>query len=250
MKKAHSVPTPPPAAPDLDPDRADAEQAARILDRLVGMAMERAEAMQLQALAAINAGDTAKARDLELSLDRLARGVRRTLALKLHFASKRQELADKAAAETKVRVEEKDRRRRQVARVVTSSITTDPDFEDDERLGATTGMWRRLLEDDDIDAALALADHPIEEIILRLCQDMDVQPEFILMADPQATAQAPAKDLSATDAEGLRHWPRTGPDQARWQRRRSVVDGGTFWFDTDTCRRSDTPPWLLKPDGG
>jgi hypothetical protein len=136
-----------------------------------------------------------------------------------------------------------------VARVVTSSITTDPDFENDERLGATTGMWRQLLEDDDIDAALALADHPIEEIVLRLCQDMDVQPEFLLMADPEATAQAPAKDLSATDAEGLVHWPRTGPDQGRWQRRTSVVDGRTFWFDVDTCRRSDTPPWLLKPDG-
>ena len=67
-------------------------------------------------------------------------------------------------------------------------------------------------------------------------------------ADPGATAQAPAKDLSATDAEGLRHWPRTGPDQGRWQRRKSVVDGRTFWFDVDTCRRSDTPPWLLKPD--
>ena len=246
MNKARSVSTPADSRPE--PNREEAERAGRMLDRLAEMAMEQAEAMHRAVLAAVEADDAARAKEYGLAFDRAARGVRRTLALKLHLASKRQELADKAAAEAKAGVEEKDRRRRQVARVVTSSITTDPDFEDDERLGATTGMWRRLLEDDDIDAALALADHPIEEIILRLCQDMDVQPEFILMADPQATAQAPAKDLSATDAEGLRHWPRTGPDQARWQRRRSVVDGGTFWFDTDTCRRSDTPPWLLKPD--
>ena len=247
MNKAHSVSSPADSRPDPDP--AEAERAGRMLDRLAEMGMERAEAMHQAALAAIKSGDTPAVKDLELSLDRAARGVRRTLALKLHFAQKRQELADKAAAETTARVEEKDRRRRQVARIVTSSITTDPDFENDERLGATTGMWRQLLEDDDIDAALALADHPIEEIVLRLCQDMDVQPEFLLLADPGATAQAPAKDLSATDAEGLVHWPRTGPDQGRWQRRKSVVDGRTFWFDVDTCRRSDTPPWLLKPDG-
>src|SRR5690348_9248090 len=155
MNKAHSVPTPQPA-PALDP--AEAERAGRMLDRLAEMGMERAEAMHQAALAAIKSGDTPAVKDLELSLDRAGRGLRRSLALKLHFAQKRQELADKAAAEAAARVEAKDRRRRQVARVVTSSITTDPDFENDERLGATTGMWQRLLEDDEIDAALALAD--------------------------------------------------------------------------------------------
>ncbi|KGM30347.1 hypothetical protein, partial [Inquilinus limosus] len=93
MSKAQFVSTQQPAAPA--PDRADAEQAVRILDRLTEMAMERAEAMHAASLAAIGAGDAATTRDLELSLDRIARGVRRLLALKLHLAQKRQEMAEK-----------------------------------------------------------------------------------------------------------------------------------------------------------
>ncbi|KGM30037.1 hypothetical protein, partial [Inquilinus limosus] len=91
MQKAHSVPTPQPAGPDP----AEAERAGRMLDRLAEMAMERAEAMHAASLAAIRAGDAATTRDLELSLDRIARGVRRLLALKLHLAQKRQEMAEK-----------------------------------------------------------------------------------------------------------------------------------------------------------
>ncbi|MGO4128286.1 hypothetical protein AB4Z01_28095, partial [Inquilinus sp. YAF38] len=78
MNKAHSDSTPQPAAPE--PDRADAGQAARMLDRLAEMAMERAEAMHAASLAAIKAGDTAAVKDLELSLDRVGRGVRHALA--------------------------------------------------------------------------------------------------------------------------------------------------------------------------
>jgi hypothetical protein len=248
MKKAHSVSTPPPAAPE--PDRAEAERAGRMLDRLAEMAMERAEAMHAASLAAIKAGDTAAAKDLELSLDRVARGIRRTLALKAHFARRCSEAADKAAAETRARAAEKERRRRQVARIVTSSITTDPNFDNGERLLAATEMWGRLLEKEDIDAALALADHPIEEIVLRLCRDMDVQPEFILMADPDATAQAPTKDTAATDQHGPRFWPRTGPDYARYVRRQSVMGGPFTWFDNDTGTRLDQPPWEQNPDDG
>jgi hypothetical protein len=251
MNKAHSVSTSQPAAPQPaapDPDRADAEQAARMLDRLAEMAMERAEAMHAASLAAIKAGDAATAKDLELSLDRVGRGIRHTLALKAHFARKRREAADRAAAEARAPIEEKARRRRQVARIVTSSITTDPNFDAGERLLATTDMWGRLLEKEDIDAALALADHPIEEIVLRLCRDMDVQPEFILMADPDAKAQAPAKDASANDEHGLRFWPRTGRDYARYSRKRSIMGGPFYWFDNDTRTRLDQPPWGEDPD--
>jgi hypothetical protein len=244
MNKAHSDSTPQPAAPAP----ADAGQAARMLDRLAEMAMERAEAMHAASLAAIKAGDTAAVRDLELSLDRVGRGIRHALALKAHFARRHREAADQAAAEARAPIEEKARRRRQVARIVTSSIATDPNFDSSERLLATTEMWGRLLEKPDIDAALALADHPIEEIILRLCRDMDVQPEFILMADPDATAQAPAKDDSVNDEHGLRFWPRTGRDYARYSRKQSIMGGPFYWFDNDTRTRLDGTPWVEEPD--
>ena len=103
MNKARSVPTPQPAPPAID--QAEAERAGRMLDRLAEMAMERAEAMHAASLAAIKAGDAAAVKDLEISLDRIARGVRRALALKLHFAQKRQEIAQKAAAHARDRAE-------------------------------------------------------------------------------------------------------------------------------------------------
>jgi hypothetical protein len=89
-----------------------------------------------------------------------------------------------------------------VARVVTSSITTDPNLDDSERQLAATETWGRLLEMDDIDAALSLADQPIEEILLRLCRDMDVQPEFVLMVDPDAKAQVPARTTAPPTRTG------------------------------------------------
>ncbi|MGO1080305.1 hypothetical protein [Inquilinus sp. CA228] len=244
MKTAQSVPTPQPAMPGLDPERA--ERAARMLDRFAEMAMEQAEAMHQAVLAAAKAGDAGGAKEFSLAFDRVGRSLRRALALQVHLARKVREAADKAA-EASARVELKERRRRQVARVVTSSITTDPNLDAGERLLAATETWGRLLEKDDIDAALALADHPIEEIILRLCRDIDVQPEFILMADPDAKAQAPAKDDSATDEHGLRFWPRTGRDYARYSRKQSIMGGPFYWFDNDTRTRHDRLPWEPEP---
>jgi hypothetical protein len=89
MDKAHSVSTPQPAPPVYD--QADAEQAARMLDQLAGMAMHRAT------MAAVEADDAAKAREFGLAFDRAGRGVRHMLALKLHLARKRQEMAETAA---------------------------------------------------------------------------------------------------------------------------------------------------------
>ena len=184
-----------------------------------------------------------RGRDLELSLDRIGRGIRHALALKPHFARRHRETAHKAAAEARAPIEEKARRRRQVARDRLQLDRHRPQFRHCERaLLATTAMWGRLVEKADIDAALAFADHPIEEIILRLCRDMDIQPEFILMADPDATAQAPAKDDSANDEHGLRFWPRTGRDYARYCA--SIHQGRpVYWFDNDTRTRLDGTPW-------
>ena len=50
-----------------------------------------------------------------------------------------------------------------------------------ERL--STEMWERLIEDDEIDAA-GLAGQPIEEIIIRLCRDIGIDPKLVLEDEP------------------------------------------------------------------
>lgn len=135
MSGPRSIPAPPPA-PDLDPDRADAEQAARIL----------------------------------------ARGVRRTLALKAHLARKRRE----AAAEARARGEARSRRRQQVQQLVAYFMAADGDMDAADVEFTSIHILERLLDDPEIDAALALAEHPIEEIVIRLCREMDIRAELVL----------------------------------------------------------------------
>ncbi|MGO1076112.1 hypothetical protein [Inquilinus sp. CA228] len=246
MKKAHFVSTPQPAAPA--PDRADAEQAARMLDRLAEMAMERAEAMHAASLAAIKAGDAATVRDLELSLDRVARGVRHTLALKAHLARERQEMADRTEAGARARAEAKDRRRRQVAGAVIGAIKATPRMPPSGVGLYSSAMWKRLFETE-IDAVLALAGHPIEEIVLRLCRDIGIDPKIILPDEPARpdggrTRKAQDEPLPA---------PPYNPEWWRYcilqNAKDGKPDGAPYWWDSKLKQRIDRPPWELKPDG-
>ncbi|WP_429229407.1 hypothetical protein [Inquilinus ginsengisoli] len=258
MNKPHSDSNPQPAAPAS----ADAEQAARMLDRLAEMAMERAEAMHAASLAAIKAGDAAAAKDLEISLDRIARGIRRTLALKLHLARKRQEMAQKAAAHARDRAEEKTQRRRQVARAVSCSIGGDDSVGAEKGEALLADLWERLVEDEDIDAALALADHPLEEIVIHLCRDMGIHPDPAWLnpdysgADWSYGRDAEGEELEPEpEAEGdepepeSKWWPETGPDAARYFYFKGNRKTPPGWIDLMTEERLDRPPWELKPGG-
>jgi hypothetical protein len=188
MHKTRSVPTPQPAPPAID--QAEVERAGRMLDRLAEMAMEQAEVTHQGLLAATRAGDAAQAKDFGLAFDRAARGVRRTLAIKFRLARDRQEMADKMAAQARDRAAETARRRRQVADLVTRSITADGNLYGKDLEKASAWMWERLIEDDGIDAALAFAGHPIEEIVIRLCRSIGIRPELVLdPADPDRPAE-------------------------------------------------------------
>jgi hypothetical protein len=239
MNKAHSVSTPQSAAPA--PDRAEAERAGRMLDRLAEMAMERAEAMHAASLAAIKAGDAATVRDLELSLDRAGRGVRHTLALKAHLARERQELADKAEAGAAAWAEAKDRRRRQVARAVVRAIEASPGMPPSGVALYSSAMWKRLFETE-IDAALALAGHPIEEIVLRLCRDIGIDPQIVLPDEPGRGRQRKAQDEAPPDPPPVRPW---------WPYCKLIPTedgkqvGELYWWNSETQQRVDGPPWLL-----
>jgi|GEM_PF-2199773 len=255
MNKPHSDSNPQPAAPAS----ADAEQAARVLDRLAEMAMERAEAMHAASLAAIKGGDTAAAKDLELSLDRIARGVRRTLALKLHFAQKRQEMAQKAAAQARDRAEEKTQRRRQVARAVSCSIGGDDSVDAKKGEALLADLWERLIEDEEIDAALALAGHPLEEIVIHLCRDMGIHPDPAWLNPDYSGANwshgrgaedeepEPESEADAESESESRLWPETGPEAGRYFYFKGNRKIPPCWIDLFTEKRLDRPPWELKP---
>ena len=253
MKKPHSDSNPQPAAPAS----ADAEQAARVLDRLAEMAMERAEALHAASLAAIKAGDTAATKDLELSLDRIARGIRRTLALKLHFAQKRQEMAEKAAVHARDRAEEKTQRRRQVARAVSCSIGGDDSVDAKKGEALLADLWERLIEDEEIDAALALAGHPLEEIVIHLCRDMGIHPDPAWLnpdysgsdwsygREAEDDEPEPGSEPKPESESGM--WPETGPEAGRYFYFKGSRKIAPCWIDLFTEKRLDRPPWELKP---
>lgn len=166
-------------------------------------------------------------------------------------------MADKAAARARDRAEETARRRRQVAGLVARSITADGNLYGEELEQASDGMWERLIEDDDIDATLALAGHPIEEIVIRLCREIGIRPELVL--DP-ADADRPAEDeptgiytpsktmdaLMNGDELKAPWWPIMGPGCGRYQRFQAAKDGRPdgppYWWDSVTKTRFDRPP--------
>ena len=165
----------PSVPPGLDPDRA--ERAARMLDRFAEMAMEQAEAMHQAALVAAKAGDPAAAKEFSLIFDRAGRSLRRSLALQARLAREQQEATEKKAAAARDRAEEKTRRRRQVVRAVALSIGGDDKIDAEKAERLTAELWERLIDDEDLDAELALLDHPLEEIVIHLCRDLGIRPD-------------------------------------------------------------------------
>ena len=254
-------PTDPDEAARAEATRARAERAGRVLDRMADMAMERAEALHAASLDAIRDRDAAATREFELAFDRLGRGLRHTLALQAHFARQDREATDKDATRARARATEKAERRNRVARIVAHSICSDQAI--DFRTGAhlANGMWEQLIETREIDEALALADHPIEEIVLRLCRDMGVKPELVLLLDPDGPeARTPPRRYASEtylpdeEDEVDDWWPNEGPDQGRyWYRTRSLKfpDLVTGWYDmAGGSNPIEGLPWDQPPDTG
>jgi len=236
-------------------------KAGRMLDRMAEMAMERAEALHAAALDAIRDRDAATTRDLELAFDRLGRGLRHTLALQAYLARQHREAADKAAAGARARAAEKTERRSRVARVLAHSICSDQALDFRTAAHLANGMWEQLVETREIDEALALAEHPIEEIVLRLCRDMGVKPELVLLLDPDGpeARKPPRRYASETylpdeEDEVDDWWPNEGPDRGRyWYRTRSLKRPGivTGWYDMAGGNNPiEGLPWDLPPDTG
>jgi len=249
MSKAHSDSTPDGSRPGLD--AAEAERAARMLDRLAEMAMEQAEAMHRATMAAVAADDAAKAKEFGLAFDRAGRGVRRMLALKAYLARQRQELAQKAAAHARDSVKAKETRRFRVARAVGCSIAANRDLDAESCEAMTAAMWKRLACDPGIDADLACSEQALEKIVFQLCRDLRIRPDPGWL-DP---------DYSGADWSGRRRtaegdrppapwWPEDGPDAGRyWHLGESDKVDDPGWYDIETGQRLNRAPWL-RPGGG
>ena len=250
MNKAHSVSTPVDGRPD--PDRAEAECAGRVLDRLAEMAMEQAEAMHRAVLAAVKADDAAKTKEFGLAFDRASRGASRMLALKVHLAQKRREMAANAEAGARDRTAAKETRRQRVARAVRASIAANRDLDAETCAGLTAAMWKRLVDDPGIDADLALAEHSLEEIVFHLCRDMRIRPDPAwLNPDHSGAGWAGRRPTAKGDKPAAPWWPEDGPDAARyWHLDESAKVAVAGWYDIETGDRLDQAPWLLKPGGG
>jgi len=248
MKKPHSDSNPQSTAPAS----ADAEQAARLLGRLAEMAMEQAEAMHRATMAAIEADDAAKAKEFGLAFERAGRGVGRMLALKLHLARKRQEMAEKAETHARDSAAAKETRRHRVARAVACSVAANRDLDAESCEAQIAAMWKRLVDDPEIDADLSCAGHSLEEIVFHLCRDMRIRPDPAWV-DPEYSGADWFGRLKKAEGEKppVPWWPEDGPDAARYWHLgpsdRIPVQG---WYDIETGQRLDRAPWLPDPGGG
>lgn len=252
MNTPHSASTPQPAAPGLDP--AEAERAARMLDRLAEMAMQQAEAMHQATMAAVEADDAAKAKEFGLVFDRAGRGVRHVLALKLHLAKKRQEMAEMVAVHARDRAAAKETRRHRVARAVACSVAANRDLDAETCEAQIAAMWKRLVDDPAIDADLSLSEHALEAIVFQLCRDLRIRPDPAWL-DPEYSGadwfgrrKKAAKD---GDKPPVPWWPEDGPDAGRyWHLDESDKIPVQGWYDIETGKRLDRAPWLPKPGSG
>ena len=184
-----------------DPAVLRAEQRLQLLERLVQLEMELAEALQRQAIAAANPAEPTEpdaaaacapgaapktAGDLSAAFARIARSLRLTLALQARAEEQLRALLAGEAAKVEVRCAEasyraaeearvrSDHHRNEVERLV--SEAAEREVEDLDALnGVLRALDERLHEDD---AYWDLDQLPLRETVERLCADLELTPDW------------------------------------------------------------------------
>ncbi|MCU1500504.1 MAG: hypothetical protein JWM47_4457 [Acidimicrobiales bacterium] len=157
----------------LEPSQERSERHARILQRLVEIGMNLAEAVDLQ-----RQEDGADPSELAMKFARIAKAVRQTLALEARLAD--EDRARRAAAEYRRKAEQARLTRGakqegffhkgQAAMMLEKALVREaPGFDTDE-YGEDIGEW--LFDDSE---AELYADRPVEEIIPEICRLLDVK---------------------------------------------------------------------------
>ncbi|KGM32048.1 hypothetical protein, partial [Inquilinus limosus] len=159
------------------------------------------------------------------------------------------------AARARDQAAAKEARRQRVARAVSCSVAADRDLDAETCEAMTAAMWKRLVDDPEIDADLA--GQSLEAIVFHLCRDIGIRPDPCWLNPDYSGADWFGRRRKA-DGDGEQDgkpaapwWPKDGPDAGRyWHLDQSdkVPDPG--WYDIETGEKLDSAPWLLKPGGG
>ncbi len=172
---------------------------ALLLSGLAELSFALAQAFQVEALAALGAGDLDRAGKAETRFSRLALGIRRAIALKARLREQREAARRVDAQGREARQAEIDDRRRQVAQGVTRAIAAatpqaeTPDTADAEaREKLTAALWARLAGDhpDRIDADLADTLVPVDALIRSMCRALGIAPDRAAITAAIAGAEA------------------------------------------------------------
>ncbi len=207
---------PPDSARETDEERTDRHLA--VLKELTEIGMRVARAVEAQATgeAAPDAPQIVST-DLGLTLSRIARAVRQTVALEARLAEDRRagqaQRAAKLAQETKVR---SWLRKAKVQDIVERAIEAQESGDRAEDL--LSDLAERLADPDD---EALFADRPLPELVARICRDLGVTPPTVLWDEtdwgiaPAATPPA-VPGASSTSASEIRVSPEgcdaSGPD--------------------------------------
>ena len=209
--------------------RALVEQEVAMLTRLAQIGLNIAEAVERQAVAQAQAAERAAepgAAPAEVSVGRsepglvyprVARAVRLTLALRSKAVkdllaldqgeAQARQARDKAVADSEAEADPVERRRERIGRIVRRLIEAEEgDPKEVERL--SSDVWERL-EDEDGDVYGDLMARPIGEIVARICEDLELSPDWKALA-----REAWAVEEAATRAPGSPFVARAVPQSA------------------------------------
>ena len=167
--------TPPPCPPDSvrETDEARTDRHLAVLKELTEIGMRVARAVEAQATGeAAPDAPVIVSTDLGLTLSRIARAVRQTVALEARLAEDRRagqaQRAAKLAQETKVR---SWLRKAKVQDIVERAIEAQESGDRAEDL--LSDLAERLADPDD---EAIFADRPLPELVTRICRDLGVTP--------------------------------------------------------------------------
>ena len=209
--------------------RALVEQEVAMLTRLAQIGLDIAEAVRRQAVAQAQAAERAAepgaapaevcvgrsepglvyprvARAVRLTLALRSKAVKELLALDQGEAQARQ-ARDKAVADAEVEADPVERRRDRIGRIVRRLIEAEEgDPKEVERL--SSDVWERL-EDEDQDVYGDLMARPIGEIVARICEDLELSPDWKALA-----REAWAVEEAASGTPGSPFVARAAPQAA------------------------------------
>jgi hypothetical protein len=174
MSPAGSHPANPPPADRDASTRARTERQMVVLDRLIEIGMEIAEAAGRLASDLADGASGQSGADPGLAYSRAARAVRLTIALQTRLTEGLTALDE---ARRIARVGGASRRRRRIHRLIEDAAETQGCEADGvERL--SFDAWERLTEVDDDD----LLDRPFEDVVAQICLDLGLSPAWAASA--------------------------------------------------------------------